>query len=199
MCSSDPTGQKNQIRERMRQSRDSLSMREVHAKSRAAGANLWQMIAERRPERIMFYIAFGSEVRTQDCITRSIKSGKTTIVPVCTGDGRGRMLPSRLLDLQSEVEAGRFGILEPKPNYMRPFPPEKIDLIVVPGLAFDESGYRIGYGGGYYDRFLARCPQALSVGLAYEMQILESVSPAAWDIPVHHVITEDRAILCCGG
>ena len=74
--------------------------------------------------------------------------------------------------------------------------PEEIDLIVIPGLAFDQNGYRIGYGGGYYDRFLARCPQALSVGLAYEMQILECVFPAEWDVPLHRIITEDRLISC---
>ena len=197
MCNGDPAVQKRKIRGRMRESRDSLGMRDVHLRSEEVGAALWQLIAERRSVRIMFYIAFGSEVRTQECIARSIESGKTTIVPVCTGDGRGQLLPSRLLDLQSEVEAGRFGIPEPKPEFLRPFPPERIDLIVVPGLAFDEGGHRIGYGGGCYDRFLARCPQALSVGLAYETQILESVVTAAWDLPVHYVITDDRVISCC--
>lgn len=189
--------QKSETRRKMRQLRDSLSMRDIYSKSSAIEAKLWQLIEERRSESIMFYIAFGSEVRTQSCIARAINSGKTTIVPVCNADGKRQLLSSRLLDLQSEVEEGTYGIPEPKPEFRRPFPPEKIDLVVVPGLAFDERGYRIGYGAGYYDRFLARCPQALFVGLAYETQILKCAFPAAWDVPVHRIITEDGVILCC--
>ena len=118
-------------------------------------------------------------------------------MPVCSVDPRTRrpeILPSRLLDLGSEVEEGTFGIPEPRPEFRRPFPPEKIDLVVVPGLAFDERGYRIGYGGGYYDGFLTKCPQALFAGLAYEMQILKCTFPSTRDVPVHKIITEDRVI-----
>ena len=197
MYSDDITAQKKEMRKKIRQLRDSLSMHDINSKSSTIEAKLWQLINEEQFESIMFYIAFGSSVRTQDCIAWAIDSGKITIVPVCTEDGRRKLLPCRLLDFQSEVAEGKFGIPEPKPEFQRPFPPEKIDLVVVPGLAFDKKGYRIGYGAGYYDRFLARCPQATPVGLAYEMQILESTFPSAWDIPVHKIITEDRVISCC--
>ena len=196
MCSSDQITQKKETRREIRQLRDSLSMRDRNSKSSAIEARLWHLIQEHQLESIMFYIACGSEVQTQNSIYRAINSGKTVVVPICSGDGKRQLHPSRLLDLQSELEESRFGILEPKPEFRRPFPPEKIDLVIVPGLAFDEKGYRIGYGGGYYDRFLTRCPQALSVGLAYEMQILKCISPAAWDVPVHKIITEDRVISC---
>jgi len=187
---------KKKIRREMRQLRDSLSMRDIVSKSADIQERLWALIEEQQSDAIMFYVAFGSEARTQDCIVRAIESGRKAIVPICVdGDGR-RLLPSRLLDPQSELAEGSFGILEPKPEFRRPFPPEKIDLIVIPGLAFDQNGYRVGYGGGYYDRFLARCPQALSVGLAYEMQIRECVFLAEWDIPIHRIITENRLILC---
>ena len=185
---------KNEIRKKARRLRDSLSTHDIHSKSSAIQDRLWQLIQEQKSQAIMFYAAFGSEVRTQDCIARSIADRRTVIVPICI-EGNGRqLLPSRLLDPESELEEGSFGIPEPRPECRRPFPPEKIDLIVVPGLAFDEDGHRIGYGGGYYDRFLAKCPQALSVGLAYEMQLLECVFPVAWDAPIHKIITEDRLI-----
>jgi len=187
---------RKKIRREMRWLRDSLSVYDINSKSSAIDARLWRLIEEKQFDPIMFYIAFGSEVQTQNCITRAIGSGKTIIVPVCSKDGKRQLLPSRLLDLQSEVEEGTFGIPEPKPEFRRPFPPDRIDLVVVPGLAFDESGYRIGYGAGYYDRFLARCPQALFVGLAYEMQIVRCTFPSAQDVPVHKIITEDRVILC---
>jgi len=190
MQSGDLIVQKKAIRNKMRKRRDSLSADDICSKSDAIGSRLWQLINRQEAEFIMFYIAFGSEARTQDCISRAIDSGKTVIVPIRGAGGKPELLPSRLFDLQSEVEDGAFGIPEPKPEFRRPFPPEKIDLIVVPGLAFDEKGHRIGYGGGDYDRFLARCPQALFVGLAYEMQMVECAFPAAWDVPVHKIITE---------
>lgn len=196
----DLMARKSELRERMRRLRDSLSAHDINSKSKAIGVRLWRLIGERRYKSVMFYIAFGSEVRTQDYIARAIDSGKVTLVPACiTDNGERWLIPCRLSDLASEVAEGTFGIPEPKPEFRRPFPPEKIDLVVVPGLAFDEKGYRIGYGAGYYDRFLARCPQALSVGLAYEMQIVETAFPTAWDIPVHKVITENRVICCRDG
>jgi len=197
MSSSNPILRKKEIRKEARQLRDSLNTHEIRSKSAAIESRLWQMIHEHQVKSIMFYIAFGSEVRTQSCITRAINSGIKTIVPICSRDGKRQLLPSRLLDLHSEVEASKLGILEPKPEFLRPFPPEEIDLVVVPGLAFDEKGHRIGYGGSYYDRFLVRCPQALQVGLAYEIQIVKEISPSEWDTPIHKVITEDRVISCC--
>lgn len=197
MSSNDPILRKKEIRKEARQLRDSLSTQEIRSKNAAIESKLWQLIQERNFESVMFYIAFGSEVRTQGCVSRAISSGIKTIVPVCSDDGERQLLPSRLLDLDSEVEAGKFGIPEPKPEFRRPFPPEEIDLVVVPGLAFDEKGHRIGYGGSYYDHFLVRCPQALHVGMAYEIQIVEEISPSEWDVSVHKIITEDRVISCC--
>lgn len=198
MTSDDLILRKKEIRKEARQLRDSLSTHDIRSKSAAIESRLWQMIQEHQFKSIMFYVAFGSEVRTQNCIARAIDSGMKAIVPVCSDDGKRQLLPSRLLDLHSEIEAGKFGIPEPKPECCRPFPPEEIDLVVVPGLAFDEKGHRIGYGGRYYDHFLVRCPQALHVGVAYEIQIVREISPTEWDIPVHKIITEDRVISCCG-
>jgi 5-formyltetrahydrofolate cyclo-ligase len=192
----DPTARKKEFRREMRRLRDSLSAADIHSKSSAIECRLWQLMDQREYESIMFYIAFASEVRTQNCLTKTIDNGKTVIVPICSADDRRELLPSHLFDLHREVEKSSFGILEPKPEFRRPFPPGKIDLVVVPGLAFDEKGYRIGYGGGYYDRFLTRCPQALHVGLAYEIQMIECAFPSEWDIPVHKIITEDRIISC---
>lgn len=196
MHSGDLIAQKKELRNRMRRLRDSMSLHDIHSKSSAIQAKLWQLIEEYKFASLMFYIAFGSEVRTQDCIERSIESGLTTIVPVCSIDGSRHLIPSHLLDLHSEVAEGRFNVPEPRYEFRRPFPPEKIDLVVVPGLAFDERGYRIGFGAGYYDRFLPSCPQAKLFGLAYEIQIVDSTFPAGWDIPVHKIITEERTIHC---
>ena len=195
MQSNNLKARKTEVREEIRRLRDSLSTDDIHSKSEAIESRLWQLIREQQSESIMFYIAFGSEVRTENSINRAIDDGKTVIVPVCSASGKRELLPSRLLDLRWEVAESTFGILEPKPEFRRPFPPEKIDMVVVPGLAFDERGYRIGYGAGYYDHFLPKCSQALFVGLVYEMQIIECAFPLAWDVPVHKIITEDRVFL----
>lgn len=186
--------QKKEIRDKIRNMRDSLKPEEINSKSRIIQDKLWELITEQKFEKIMFYIAFGSEVRTQECIFKCINSGIKVIVPVCSMDKQKLITPSRLLDPDLELAKSKFGVPEPKPGFIRPFPPEKFDLVIVPGIAYDKKGYRIGYGAGYYDRFLKRCPQALFLGLAYELQIVESAFPESWDVPVHQVITENRML-----
>jgi len=181
--------QKKEIRNKILKMRNSLTPEEIDAKSRIIQDKLWHLIEEKY-KTIMFYIAFGSEVRTQDCIHKCIDRGKKAIVPVCSMDKRRLIIPSLLLDPDSELRESKFGVPEPKPEFLRPFPPEEIELVVVPGIAFDKDGYRIGYGAGYYDRFLKLCPKACLLGLAYELQIVKSAFPEHWDIPVKMIMTE---------
>ncbi len=193
---------KKETRKNTLRIRDSLSRNDIKSKSHVIQKKLWHLIEEKKLGSVMFYIAFGSEVRTQESIGKALKSGQNVIVPVCINlpsDTQSNvknkdLLPSKILDLQSEVEIGTFGVLEPKHEFRRPFPPENIDLVVVPGIAFDERRYRIGYGGGYYDRFLPKCKKALYIAIAYDIQIVEDAFPASWDVPVDCIITETRII-----
>jgi 5-formyltetrahydrofolate cyclo-ligase len=188
------TNQKKEIRNRILKLRNSLATEEIDAKSNIIQNQLWQLIEEKF-KTVMFYIAFGSEVRTQDCIYKCINSGRKAIVPVCSMD-RKQITPSLLRDPDSELAKSKFGVPEPKPEFLMPFPPEEIELVIVPGIVYNENGYRIGYGAGYYDRFLRLCPQAFFVGMAFEIQIVEFAFPDSWDIPVHKIITESRIIYC---
>ena len=83
----------------------------------------------------------------------------------------------------------RYGMLEPSETCPI-FPIAQLQLVVVPGIAFDRKGYRLGYGKGFYDRFLANCPPVIPIGLAYQIQIVEDTFPEAWDVPVQHIFTE---------
>ena len=191
--------EKKEIRSRILNLRNSFNTNDVESNSDLIQAKLWQLIESHGFKSIMFYIAFGSEVRTQICISKALDKELNVIVPVCIKTKNEQrsvreILPSRLLDPKSELAEGTFGVLEPKIEFRRPFSPEEIDLVVVPGVAFDERCYRIGYGAGYYDRFLPRCTKALSVALAYEMQIVTDAFPASWDVPVNCIITEKRMI-----
>jgi len=86
--------------------------------------------------------------------------------------------------------------LTPKKEYVREISSEEIDVVLVPGLIFREDGFRIGYGGGYYDRFLRDAKSVVKIGLCYEMQIYEDIPVDIYDIPVDYIITEKRIIDC---
>lgn len=174
-----------------------MSIDEINSKSIIINSALWKIIEDRKINSILFYIAFGSEVKTQDCIIKALERNFTVTVPVCVkekladGTYEKNLLASKLINFPSELEKNKFGLLEPKKEFVRPFPPESLDLVIVPGLAFDMKGYRIGYGAGYYDNFLPKCTNALFVALAYQIQIVDNVYPESWDVPVHIIITEN--------
>lgn len=97
------------------------------------------------------------------------------------------------LKLESNLwKAGSFGIQEPHAE-LKSVPPESLDLIFVPGVAFGESGERIGMGAGYYDRFLPHAPEALRVALAFDFQVLPQLEQNIWDESVHWIVTEKRS------
>ncbi|GAG30094.1 unnamed protein product, partial [marine sediment metagenome] len=113
------------------------------------------------------------------------------ILPECLN-----LAPSKILDFDTELEKGKKGILEPKKEYYRLFSPEDIDLVIIPGVAFDLSGNRIGRGFGYYDNFLRKVrSSAKIVALAFEMQMVKKIPNDKNDIPVHKIITEKRTII----
>ncbi len=154
----------------------------------------------------MFYLAKKDEVGTEGMIRKAFKVGKKVIVPSLRPSdgnadnkgGRG-ITPSLLLHYETELEEGMFGILEPEIKFIRPFPVEEIDIVLVPGVAFDEGGGRIGFGGGFYDEFLGRLPsETKRWGLAFEFQIVKKLPLTDKDVPVKSIITEERLINCRG-
>lgn len=153
----------------------------------------------------MFYLAKKDEVRTEGMIRKAFKVGKKVIVPSLrpsdeSAEGGRRITPSLLLDYETELEEGIFGILEPKIEFIRPFPIEEIDIVLVPGVAFGEAGGRIGFGGGFYDEFLGKLPlETKRWALAFEFQIVGRLPLTNKDVPVERIITEKRVIDCSGG
>lgn len=144
---------------------------------------------------IMIFISFGSEIDTHEFIKNGIKEGKNIVVPVTFHENRV-MKPSRVLDFD-EFEPGYFNILTPKEEFIRYIDPSEIDLIIVPGAVFDRDGYRVGYGGGYYDRFLSKIDKSVpKIAIAFDMQIVEKVPREGFDIPVDFIITEKEVIKC---
>ena len=153
-------------------------------KSRIIKKKLFQSLFFKKAKRVMFYISFGGEVDTREMIQQAKKLGKLIAVPVsrlkrtirpCNWDGRARL------------EKGRYGILEPAQKRFCDI--RALDLVIVPGVAFDRRGNRLGRGKGYYDNLLRRLPKDTpSIGLAFDFQILPILPATPTDVSVHRVI-----------
>jgi 5-formyltetrahydrofolate cyclo-ligase len=132
----------------------------------------------RKAKTVLFYLSFDGEVDTTRMIKHAIQKGKRVAVPVMRKEGR-EIVPSELRDFDEELVKGPYGIAHPKAEYIRPITLGSIDLVIVPGLAFDEAGYRLGRGQGYYDRFLSRLPRRIpTIGLAFKFQMTDDFPPS---------------------
>lgn len=186
---------KEEIRRKILKKRLSLSSEVIRDKSHQAFLNLNETVEYINSQNIMFYVATRSELQTEEMIKMSIKMGKNVFVPIILPECLN-LAPSKIFDFDIELEKGKKGILEPKKEYLRLFPSENVDLIIVPGVAFDLSGNRIGRGFGYYDNFLRKVrSSAKIIALAFEMQIVKKIFVDKNDIPVDKIITEKRIII----
>ena len=187
---------KEELRQKILAKRDLLASLQIRRKSEAIAERLYALPEYRRAETVMFFLSFASEVDTGPMILKSMGKGKRVAVPKTMG-GKGKMVPSLLLNYPEDLKPGLWGIREPTPETLRPFPPEQIDLVVIPGVAFDRRGGRLGYGGGYYDRFfLLLRPAALLVAVAFELQLVDRVPIDPWDRRVDLLLTENRSVYC---
>lgn len=187
---------KNQIRKEMLKLRKTLCEYEIEEKSKKIYERLAAMDMFRDAKNIMAYMAFRNEVDTLPIINHCLRENKKMILPVSIKETK-QLLLSELKDPYKELHEGTYGIKEPAREYIRPFHSRELDLILVPAVAFDPSGYRLGYGGGYYDRFLASLTRKTpSIGLSFEMQIIDKVPSEPTDQPVDYIVTEMRIINC---
>ncbi len=138
---------------------------------------------------VLLYLSMRSEVETSGLLAYLLARNKIALAPVMDTK-QHRLIPHRITDAKKDLVLHRYGMYQPSRKTGPPFPLEQIDLIFVPGVAFDPKGYRIGYGAGFYDRFLPQCPQSVWLGLAYEAQIVADTFPQTWDVPVHQILTE---------
>lgn len=176
--------------------RDSLSAEERIQLSRRICNNLLSLEEFKRAKIVHFFLTTRSEVITEEAIRRTLSLGKDVVVPVMDKKHR-RIMLSKLSDYDNELMMMHHGIHEPKPEFMRHIHLNEVDLMVLPGVAFDESGHRLGYGAGYYDRLLeAEHERPFLAALAFELQIVDQIPVAGHDVKVDMIVTEDRVIRC---
>lgn len=171
----------------------------------ALSGRIWERLCREFPVpallrsgKLMVYMDFGDEVQTASFLWNLLEEGRENsfVVPFC----QDAELEAWRIFSPEELEPGIFGIPEPtvalRAEPERFVSPESLDFVLVPGLAFDENGRRLGRGKGYYDRFLARLdPTALTVALAFECQMFDRIPVDEHDRPVSAIVTENRTIL----
>lgn len=186
---------KKDLRQTMLKKRENLSWLERQEKSRQINQQLFLLPAYRSAKTILTYLSTRKEPDTLPLLQKAWQQKKQVLVPVSQTVNKSLLL-SKLENLE-ELTKGAYGIPEPKTEFWRPTQPDSVDLCLVPGLAFNRNGYRLGYGGGYFDRFLPNLrPDCLKVALAYDFQILDFIPKAEHDIPIDIIITESTTYLC---
>jgi 5-formyltetrahydrofolate cyclo-ligase len=174
--------QKKEIRKEKLMLRESISIGEAEERSKKIAEKLKQDKDYLKAKTIMFYISKDKEVQTHDLIKEAMKN-KKVIVPKVSNNG---LLCCEIADF-SKMKFSCYGVLEPTEEIL--CNPSNIDLIIVPGIAFDKTGHRIGYGKGYYDELLKKA-KCTKIALAYQFQIIPKVPADEWDVRVDKVITE---------
>lgn len=194
----DPSAnvERDRIRRRLLAARDALAPAERRSKSALIHADLAGLDPVRRAATIMTYLHFRSEVETLPALLAHLPAGCRLAVPL-TLVAAQRLEIFLLTDPPRQLRPGYCGIPEPDPARTDQLDPGELDLVLVPGSAFDRRGGRLGYGGGYYDRFLAAAaPRALRIGLAFDLQVVEALPLLPHDQRLHYLVTESGVISC---
>ena len=178
--------EKSNLRKVLLEKRDASSFDFIKLSSQKIHHRLNQIDIFRNSKKIACYYPIGSEVRTQNIMQELLGIGKDVCLPQVVGDN---LIFKKILGLK-DLEKGSYGIMEPKENC--PIV-ENIDVVLVPTVGITKNGVRLGYGYGYYDRFLSSS-NAKTIALTYSKQIVKSIPSSEKDIKIDWVITEDGSI-----
>lgn len=173
---------KKELRRCIRERKRAMTEEEIVSRSEALGKAFADSALYRAAETVYGYLPYNQEVRTVPMLEQALRDGKKVAVPKVVGD---EMVFIYLSDL-TQVEKGYAGI--PEPIADEPVAHDETALVLMPGLAFDAEGHRIGYGGGFYDKFLQREPKHPTLALCYEFQMQEHLETEEHDIPVDCVL-----------
>lgn len=177
---------KRQIRKQVLQGLHRQKEEQRRRKSEAIWRKLQRLGVFRRAKTVLCYVSLPDEVQTRPLIMQMLEAGKRVMVPTVRGED---LVLSQLRDPGRDLAPGSFGVLEPKPAALRPVPVEELDLVLVPGLAFDRRGHRLGRGRGYFDRLLARLPDTAStIGVCFDFQLFDRLPTDPHDQAVGVVV-----------
>jgi 5-formyltetrahydrofolate cyclo-ligase len=184
---------KKEWRKKMKKTLSSLSKQEYEQYSYCISKSLFSTKEWQEASVVGVTVSIAPEVDTWQVIREAWNQKKIVAVPKCLPDEK--RLQFHTLTSFLELETVFYGLFEPIPEQTAKMDPPDIDLLLVPGLAFMENGYRLGFGGGYYDRFL-KLYRKKTASLAFSCQIVSQLPVESHDIPVQKIITEERIIEC---
>ena len=173
---------KKELRKAIREQKRAMTEEQIVAASQRLGELFLDCDQYKAAKTIYGYLPYNQEVRTVPMLEQAMKDGKRVAVPKCYGDE----MKFIYMDDLSKVEKGYANI--PEPIADEPIADDPTALVLMPGLAFDPAGHRIGYGGGFYDKFLAGEPTHPTLALCYDFQMLEHLETEAHDLPVDVVL-----------
>jgi len=183
---------KDEIRKIIKRRRNSMSENEVTTKSRIIIEKLMKTDEFKNSKNIMIFLSFNNEVYTYDLIEKCIELGKRVIIPYTVKD-TCEIIPTVLGNIEEDLNITSYGYMEPKKEKIQPVDEKDIDLTVVPGLAFDKNMNRIGFGKGYYDRYLEKTRiDAKKIAVAFDYQVLEEIPSEVFDVKMDSIITDEN-------
>lgn len=184
---------KNSLRKEMMENRKAMDKNLKALKDEIIRKKIFESTEYINSKIIFIYVNINDEINTIEIIKKLFADGKRVAVPKVFKNPK-RMEALEIKYLDELVFKGDFGILEPLENAKNLS--DSIDLVIVPGLAFEKSGNRLGYGGGFYDRFFELYPNSKKIALCYDYQIVTNTYSLEYDKKVDKIISEDRIINC---
>ena len=181
---------KKSLRKQVLSIRNKMTQEEVIQNSQIIMERLRSLSEFIDAKTVFIYMDFGNEVMTRDLIKQMFAEKKHVIIPY-TDTVETKLIPTEIFDLEKDLIKCSFGYYEPKKENVKYVDPQKFDLIVVPGVAFDKNLNRMGYGKGYYDRILnQRRKDCKAIAVAHEFQVLQEIPTEEYDIKMDMIITE---------
>ncbi len=179
--------EKRALRREISEKKRALTADAIEARSSLLAQRLFDTRHYRRARSVYAYLSFNQEVRTRPIIERAWADGKRVAVPRVAGDEMAFVW----LDSFDGLAISGFGVPEPAEGEIAD---DESALVLMPGLAFDREGNRVGYGGGYYDRYLARHLDHVKIALCYDFQLVDAIDAETHDIPADLVITDGTEV-----
>jgi len=143
---------------------------------------------------VMLYLATPDEVSMEKVISHALPNGKIVCVPHMY-ETYG-LMDAAIIENLSDLVKGKFNLIVPNPATLKVYPAEELDLVIVPGSAYDRQGHRLGMGGGYYDRFLPRAQRAKFIGAIWQEHILENIPVDEHDQLINYLVSEEGVFDC---
>jgi len=185
--------ERSQIRRRIQAIRDRMSPKERVDLSARIARSLLSLPLFSDKQVFFIYCHYQSEVATITLLDHCLVHGKAVGVPLCQSE-QSSMRAVGIVNVQGDLVSGYKGIPEPR-NCEKVIPSASIEVALIPGVVFDRCGNRLGYGAGFYDRFLAQeAPQAIRIGLAFSCQLVDKIPALPHDVPMDMVVTEQEIL-----